>query len=215
MRKLHIETTHNKSFVRELRFATSPQLHRYVFGETMKAVTLIPFICLLAVTGCANPLNRATSDNYSETCTIAEQNGRLDVAEEACYRALVNVDLGNLGLEMKSQKLYNLARIKRRLSKFSEAEALLKESLDIESKLDPVSEHRLGRRYVEMSVNLAGQDKWTEGVEYLDRVLDTTGRFSSQEISFTKLVLSKYAEHMRQAGDIDIANKYESVASTL
>ena len=55
--------------------------------------------------GCANPVNRVTSANYAEDCSVAEQNGRLDIAEEACYRALVNVDWGNLGPELKSQRL--------------------------------------------------------------------------------------------------------------
>lgn len=53
----------------------------------------------LFVFGCASPLNQATSNRYGEECSQAERSGRLDVAEHACYRALVNVDWGNLGPE--------------------------------------------------------------------------------------------------------------------
>ena len=126
---------------------------------------------------CANPLNRATSDNYAETCTVAESNGKLDVAEQACYRALVNVDMGNLGPELKSQRLYNLGRIKRQMSKFSEAESLFKESLQIEEKLSGPGGVKIGRRLVELSVSLAGQDKWSEGAQYLERFLPIADQF--------------------------------------
>jgi hypothetical protein len=77
-------------------------------------------LALVLVAGCANPLNRATSDDYAQTCAIAESNGKLGVTE-ACYRAAVNVDWGNLGPELKSES-YKLARIKRRVGKLEEAE---------------------------------------------------------------------------------------------
>jgi len=35
----------------------------------------------------------------------AEQAGDLCMAEQLCYRALVNVDWGNLGPELKSERL--------------------------------------------------------------------------------------------------------------
>jgi len=49
--------------------------------------------------GCANPFNQATSIRYLEQCYEADKNGHLDIAEQACYRALVQVDWGNLGDE--------------------------------------------------------------------------------------------------------------------
>lgn len=62
-------------------------------------ISLIAFV--LMVSGCANPLNQVTSDRYAEQCSEAERAGQLAVAEEACYRALVNVDWGNLGPLLK------------------------------------------------------------------------------------------------------------------
>jgi tetratricopeptide (TPR) repeat protein len=167
------------------------------------------------VAACANPINRATSDNYAETCAVAESNGRLDVAEEACYRALVNVDWGNLGPELKSQALYNLGRIKRRLSKFGEAEQLFKESLALEEKLPTPSEQKIGRRLVELSVSLAGQDKWSEGARYLERVLPLTEKFSPRERAYTSEVLSQYGKRLAGTGDSALAARFEAKASTL
>jgi len=106
----------------------------------------VVFYCVgVLVVACSNPINQVTSDGYAKQCDEAERNGRLDIAEQACCRALVNVDVGNLGDEQKSQKLYNLARIKRKIGKFAEAELLCRESLTIEDKLSSGSKDRIGR----------------------------------------------------------------------
>ncbi len=181
----------------------------------MKLSSPAILISLFFLAACANPINRATSDNYAETCSVAESNGRLDVAEEACYRALVNVDWGNLGPELKSQKLYNFARIKRRLSKFSEAEALLKESLQIEEKLAAPSRLRIGRRLVELSTNLAGENKWAEGAPFLDRASTMTDQFSQQERAFMAEILALYGKHLRSVNEIALADRFEAKAAAL
>ena len=60
---------------------------------------------LIGMAGCANPLNRVTYDRYWEQGGAAERSGQLAVAEQAYYRALVNVDIGNLGPLLKAQAL--------------------------------------------------------------------------------------------------------------
>lgn len=181
----------------------------------MKTAQITILAGALVLGGCANPINRATSDNYAETCATAEQNGRLQVAEEACYRALVNVDWGNLGPELKSQRLYNLGRIKRQLAKFSEAEQLFRESLTIEEKLSNPTDPKIGRRLVELSVSLAGQDKWSEGAQYLERALPTAHQFSGQERSYTAEVLKQYGKKLRTMNQTALAERFENTATTL
>lgn len=154
--------------------------------------------------GCvSNPINRATSDNYTETCSIAEQRGDLGVAEEACNRALLNANWGNLGDELKSEKLYNLALIKRKLSKFSAAEVLLKESLKIEESKLPALNIKIGRRLVELSVNLAAQGKWEEGSVFLERMIPVSNQYSGKEREFIVLSLTKYGQHFKNIGKIE------------
>lgn len=181
----------------------------------MNAVRITLLAGALALAGCANPINRATSDDYAETCSTAEKNGRLQVAEEACYRALVNVDWGNLGPELKSQRLYNLGRIKRQLAKFSEAEQLFKESLAIEEKLSIPTDSKIGRRLVELSVSLAGQDKWTEGAQFLERALSIAPQFSGQERSYTAEVLKQYGKKLRAMNQTALAERFENTATAL
>jgi len=181
----------------------------------MKSALFVTFAGVSLLAGCANPINRATSDNYSETCAVAESNGRLQVAEEACYRALVNVDLGNLGPELKSERLYNLGRIKRQLAKFSEAENLFKESLAIEEKFSSPSESKLGRRIMELSVSLAAQDKWAEGAKHLERVLPITSQFAGQERAYTIEVLTQYSKHLKTMNQVALAEQFEAKAAAL
>lgn len=175
--------------------------------------TIILLITFFA--GCANPLNRVTSDNYAEDCARAENRGNLKVAEEACYRALVNVDWGNLGQELKSERLYNLARIKRRISKFNEAEELLAQSLEIEEKLSGPSSPKIGRRLAELSVNLAAQNKWSEGVPHVERLMVLANQFASHERDFVKEILQKYSEHLIDVGNKEKANLFTVEASKL
>jgi hypothetical protein len=177
----------------------------------------IPFVLLISalLSACANPLNRATSDNYAETCAVAESNGKLDVAEQACYRALVNVDMGNLGPELKSQRLYNLGRIKRQLSKFAEAESLFKESLQIEEKLSGLGGVKIGRRLVELSVSLAGQDKWSEGAQYLERVVPIADQFSGQSRAYSAEVLMEYSKRLKTMNQLPLAERFEAKALAL
>jgi len=122
------------------------------------------------ISACANPLKWATSDRYSRTCAEPERAWALTVAEEACYRALVNVDLGNLGDHMKCQKMYNLAGIKSRLGKFDEAEELYKESIAIEEKLTPISDERVGRRAAKLAGDYVYRLRLEEGLPYVERL---------------------------------------------
>lgn len=180
----------------------------------MKRAYIILF-CTFFIAGCANPLNRATSDRYAKTCNEAMNKGQLEVAEEACYRALVNVDWGNLGPELKSQRLYNLALIKRGLAKFKEAEDLLNQSLAIEEKLSPPSSLRIGRRQVELSVNLAAQGKWADGSQLLDRVLPIAEQFEGQDRTWASEVLRRYAEQLRKTNQPELGSRFEMKASEL
>jgi len=171
---------------------------------------------LISLAGCvSNPLNRVTSDRYSETCSVAERHGNLGVAEEACYRALVNTYWGNLGDELKSEKLYNLARIKRQLSKFSEAESLLEQSLEIEEARSEVVNEKIGRRLVELSINLAAMGRWEEGALSLERVVPIADQYSGSEKDTIIMVFIEYGKHFSQSEQEKKANQFISQARNL
>jgi TPR repeat protein len=165
--------------------------------------------------GCANPLNEATSQRYADTCAAAEKSYQLDVAEQACYRALVNVDWGNLGPDLKSIRLYNLGRIKRQLSKYAEAEDLFRQSLALEEKLPSVSEPRISRRLVELANVLAAQGKWTEGAALLERAGPMANQLSAAEKVIVGNIFAEYAKHFRATDQPAVAERFETEAVAL
>ena len=145
----------------------------------------------------------------------AERNNRLDVAEQACYRALVNVDIGNLGPELKSNRLYNLGRIKRQLAKFSEAEDLFRQSLSIQETLSSPTDPKLARRLFELANVLAAQDKWSEGSPFLERAIPVSDQLVGGERLAAVQILVWYGTYFRKANQPQIAERFESKAATL
>jgi tetratricopeptide (TPR) repeat protein len=166
-------------------------------------------------TACANPLNQVTSDRYADTCAQAEQNGRLDVAEEACRRALINVDIGNLGEIQKSQKLYNLARIKRQLKKFEEAEAFLKTSLEIEEKQNPPTTERVGRRLAEISMVYGEQLRFEEGLPYVEKLLPLADSYTGNERQTVAVIFGVYSEELKKSKQTDAARRLAKKAADM
>jgi tetratricopeptide (TPR) repeat protein len=128
------------------------------------------------------------------------------MAEEACYRALVNVVWGNLGPELKSQRLYNLGRIKRQLGKFEEAEKLFQDSLALEDNISEPSSPKIGRRNVELAVSLAGQNKWNEGAKYLDLGIPSIPGFSETERLYLADVLVEFSKKLEELGQGHMAH---------
>lgn len=192
-------------------------------------VLLLPIFLLLSA--CANPLNQATANRYLDQCFEAERTGRLDIAEQACYRALTNVDWGNLGEEQKSQNLYNLARIKARLGKLNESVDLHKQSIEIEKKLSPGMSEKIGRRYVELATvylvktkiasgeikenGKEGENKLDDGVILLQELKPIAKSFSGQErISVTR-IYKAYSEELEKQNKKDIAFQFSEFADKI
>ncbi len=175
----------------------------------MRIISIV-VICIFALlVGCvSNPINRVTADNYLEQCADAESRGDLKLAEEACRRSLINTEWGNLGEEQKSEKLYNYARIKRRLGKHSEAKSLLLKSLGIEQSRSNKTNIKIGRRLVELSVNYAALGQWNKGASALNRMLPVAKQFTGKERQFTIFVLNKYGEHYKNAGNLKKGNMF-------
>jgi len=169
-------------------------------------------VILLSLIGCANPLNQATSIRYSDTCQEAERRGRPDIAEQACYRALVNVDWGNLGEIQKSDRLYDLGRIKRQLQKFNEAEELYIASLAIEDKQTPPNYEKTGRRLAELAILYEEIQNPETGMPYVERLYSLPYVYSGQEKYVVAAILYVYAEKLNLNWDEQTTQKLKSKA---
>ncbi|HLO26299.1 MAG TPA: tetratricopeptide repeat protein [Geobacteraceae bacterium] len=165
--------------------------------------------------GCANPLNQATSNRYAKPCHDAESGGRLDVAEEACYRALVNVNWGHLGNEQKSQTMYNLARIKRKVGKFEEAETLLKGSLEIEAKQPQPSNEKIGRRLAELSMVYGQMGRYQTGLPYVEKLYAFADLYQGNEKKIVSTIFYEYSRKIEGSESSKISAILSSKASEM
>jgi tetratricopeptide (TPR) repeat protein len=162
---------------------------------------------------CSSQLSRPTSKEYADACRNFEHNGQFVPAESECYMALVNADWSK-NPKVKSQTLYNLGRIKQKLGKFREAELLFKESLQIEERYSspPLI---IGNRLIALSVSFAGQNKWSEGAQLLERVLPIAPQYSRQErIHITQLLL-QYSQQLKSIDQDNLARRFENTARIL
>jgi len=197
------------------RWVTGVPTVRWRKGKIMKKVFISAGLLLIFLSGCANPINQVTSDNYAITCSEAERAGRLDIAEQACYRALMNVDMGNLGDVQKSEELYNLGRIKRKLNKVVEAEDLFKQSLEIEEKISTNPYPKIGRRLAELAMLYGQKGEISKGVPVIERLLPVAGSFTGAEKETLSMLYYGYAQELKKTNQNELSTKYEKVAIDL
>jgi len=179
-------------------------------NRSLKIALLLIVAGLMA--GCANPLNQVTSIRYGDQCGEAERAGRLDIAEQACYRALVNVDIGNLGAEQKSIRMYDLGRIKRQLKKFDEAEYLFKESLAIEDKQANPSYEKIGRRLAELAAVYGQKEQYQAGLPYVERLYSLPHTYEGNEKLSVAIVFWGYSQELQRQQASELGKKLASRA---
>lgn len=141
----------------------------------MKTNTLLVLsaILILGLGGCA----RKEFDRQVEICSVAEHNGLLEPAVEACGAALAIAEEHDYAPKLISGLLYRLGRLERQRGQFGQAETLVKRSLALEERSG--EQGAVASRLVELSLSLAGQGRWLDGAQLLERasplVDDLTG----------------------------------------
>jgi hypothetical protein len=178
----------------------------------MKITTPIT-VLLVMLGGCTSLASRLDAD--AQSCEEAVRVGRLDVAEEMCQRALDEGDKDILAPAVRSQRQYDLARIKRQRGKFSEAGELLGESLTTEETLSGADSPGVTRRLTEMSLILAGQGQWEEGAQVLERLLPLAHQLTKNERASLGNIIKRYAVHLKNNGQATQAARFEAAAVKL
>lgn len=101
-----------------------------------------------------------------EVCSVAEGNGLLDPAVDACGAALRIAGQNTYPAAELAALQQRLGRLQRQRGNFEAAEALLRPSVEhAEAAGDSAA---LATRRVELAVILAGQDRWLEGWALLE-----------------------------------------------
>ncbi|MEQ1588749.1 MAG: hypothetical protein ABL902_00145 [Gallionella sp.] len=175
--------------------------------------TLVILTSTLLCACAETPEHTPSSSEYAANCRYAERRKSFNVAEQACSMALSTNDWGD-NSKVRSQHLYNLGRIKLRLTKFSEAELLLKESLQIEEVLASPPK-TIGYRLVDLSESMASQNKWLEGTPFLERVIPIAPQYSKQERDRIGQLLFQYSQHLKLNNQSALAKKFKTTSALI
>jgi hypothetical protein len=98
--------------------------------------------------------------------------------------------------------MYNLARIKRKLYKFDEAERLYKDSLIIEEKQTLQSSEKIGRRLAELAILYQQRGNMNNGVPYVQRLYPLADIFTGSEKKTVAAIFYFYSlELEKEAAD--------------
>lgn len=179
----------------------------------MKNKTLIFLVILINLYGCDNTAELLAKN--AEVCDVAETRGIMDTAEEYCEQALDPAKTSVLSADVRSERLFRLARIKRQLGKFAEGLELVQQSLALEETVSGADSLAVARRQLELSLLLAGLGKWTEGAEVLDKVLSKADQLDENEKASMANILRNYSRQLGNTQQSALASRFSVAANAL
>ena len=148
-----------------------------------------------------------------EICAVAERNGLLEAAVEACGAALAIAEEQAYGPEQISRLLYRLAQFERQRGEFARAQALAERSLTLEEQRGERGE--LASRLIELALTAAGQNRWTDGAELLERAAPVAGELSGEERMTAANTFRAFGARMDALGQTALAERFRAMAQAL
>lgn len=139
--------------------------------ESVSRAGILPIIAVLALVGCANPVNRKTAEHHFVAGSRAEFAGDLVLAERNYDRALFDARVGNAPVAGISMLLYNLGRVKGRLCKFDASQSLLEEALALDLSEPGTEPGVLSMRLFELARLHAARGSHATAAAYFERAL--------------------------------------------
>jgi len=174
---------------------------------------LLALLWLLVLAACDTGRSRAEYDRQLEICALAEGNGILDAAVEACGAALVVADREGYASDVLGDLSYRLARLERQRGNFEVAEELLRRSLAL---AEGTGETRaVALRLVELALTLAGQDRWMDGLQQLDRALPLLAELGSEDRRAAANAFKLFGVRLEMQGYSAEAERCQSAAREL
>lgn len=178
---------------------------------SLRSFTLATLLAVTLIAGCGKV--QKEFERQLEICAAGEDNGVLSAAAEGCGNALDIARQNDFPPDEISDLSYRLGQIERKRGRFENAEALLRASLDFESQ--SADSARVASRLVELSFSLAGQDRWEEGAELLDRAEPHVHNLDGDERKGAANALSGYAAQLGKLGDATAAARFKALAHEL
>lgn len=174
---------------------------------------LIIFVLSALASACDNAASQL--DAEARVCERALEIGELELAEEHCQLAVGDAADDVLAPQVRSERLYKLASIKRQLAKYNEAADLLGQSLTLEQTLSGSASPQVARRHLEMSLILAGQEQWQDGALLLEQTVPVADQLDDNEKRALANVLKRYAVQLKKNQQMEQASRLQEAAASL
>lgn len=181
--------------------------------RAIKTNTLTILLLVLELGGCDYHSAKNDFDRQIEVCSVAERSGLLSAAEQACGAALAIAEKHDYEHGLISDLLYRLGRLERQQGKFIEAEILTKRSLGIEEQSG--EQGSVASRLIELSLSTAGQDRWQDGAQLLERASPMAGGLTGEERKTAANVFRMFSIRLGRQGHTEQAEHFKSKAQEL
>jgi hypothetical protein len=181
---------------------------------TMKSTkSLVALLAPILLYGCDRQIDRMNAD--ARVCDKALETGQLETAADYCRRALGDTGASILSPRVKSERLLKLGSILRQQARFQDAKQPVAQSLEIEERISAPDSAAVAKRLVELSLILAGQMAWEQGVTLLERALPGSDKLTGRDRETAANVFRHYAGEMKGGGREDLMRRFEAKARAL
>jgi len=182
-------------------------------GKLAAAGLLAALLLVLGLGACGDHGSAAEYARQLQACTLAEGNGLLDSAVQACGKALSIAEEQAYTPEMRSGLLFRMGKLERQRGNFKAAEMLVRQSLAIEENSGRPG--TIAKRLVELAVILAGEDRWEDGSEFLQRVTPLLETLAGKDRLAAGNAFRGYSLHLEMLGQTEQATRYMDLAREL
>lgn len=148
----------------------------------MQVRTIRFFVLILLAgvhAGCDYQTARDRYDHQIAVCELAQRNGLLKEAVEACGAALSIAEQEQYAPALMMELLYRLGSLERQGRELERAEAMVRRSLVFAETAN--DEKAIAVRLVELSLSVVGQGRLEESVALLERALPLVDQLDGEE----------------------------------
>ncbi len=181
-----------------------------------KLIGISALLCALlsqGTAGCSSGSAQAEFDRQMQVCERAEDGGLLAAAAKACGAALAIVEKQAGAADQISELSYRVGRLERQQRNFVQAETLVRRSLALEEAAGAPGP--IAARLVELSFSLAGQSRWAEGTQVLERASAATDLLVGEERRAAANAFRAFALRLTTMGETARAERFIREAERL
>lgn len=195
------------------RATSADPMHSMKTHALVTLLTASALLAAVALAGCDLHSDRDEFDRQLEFCTVAENNGLVESALEGCGAALAIGEQHGYAAETISTLLYRLGRMERQQSHFAKAKELMQRSLVLEEQSGQPT--AIALRLIELSLCEAGQGRWAEGADLLERASPRFDDLDGSDRKAAEGALRLFSVRLRGVGQAATADRFQSRLESL